>query len=372
MNETANKVTASQSEIKPLTSFRLFAVLFVFLSHLSIFKMFPELDAFYDRYMYEGYVGVTFFVLSGFILTYKYHPRIAALSLSELKNFYVSRIARIYPVHLLTFVISFPLVRYALPFDLVGESIKALTNLFLLQSYVPDSKYFFAYNAPAWSLSDEVFFYALFPLIMAVLLRARITTAGKALVLGAGLWLAAFAIIWSNRDIEISHWLYYISPFARLLDFLFGALLCIVFVKISKGIQAPKFVFTLLELFSLAAFLLAYYFSAGVDQSIRYGVYYTPFIVLIIFLFALHRGHLSDLLSARLLVLGGEISFSFYLFHQLVLRDFQANGFFDQDPIYAAFVALVLTLCLSYVCYWLYESPAREFLRRCFAPRRGG
>ena len=375
MTEGANNqltmLRGKESEIKPLTSFRFFAVLFVFLSHLSIFEIFPELKYIYDRFFYEGYVGVTFFfVLSGFILTYKYHSRIASLQVSELKSFYVSRIARIYPVHVLTFVVALPLVYQTVPTDLIGEGIRALLNLSLLQGFIPDVSYFFAYNAPAWSLSDEVFFYALFPFVMALLLRARLTTARRAVALGIGLWLVALAGVWSFRDIETSHWLFYIAPFSRLFDFLIGVLSCIVFLKIRNGVNTSKIVFTLLELFSLAAFFFAFYVSPAVHQSLRYGVYYTPFIFLIIVSFAMSKGHLSDLLSARLLVLGGEISFSFYLLHQLVIRYFLGSHFFDPDPVFAAIVAFLLTASLSYICYSLYESPARDKLRHRFAARR--
>jgi len=59
--------------IKPLTSFRFFAALFVFLSHLSLFKEFEETEWLFENILYEGYLGVTFFfILSGFILTFNY------------------------------------------------------------------------------------------------------------------------------------------------------------------------------------------------------------------------------------------------------------------------------------------------------------
>lgn len=364
--ENMPQTERQETDIKPLTSFRFFAVAVVFLSHLSLFKDYPSLATIYDRFFYEGYVGVTFFfVLSGFILTYKYHSRLASLKWSELKRFFVSRISRIYPVYVLTFLVALPLVYQAIPKDLIGEGVRALLNLSLLQSFIPDGSYYFSYDGPAWSLSDEIFFYALFPFLLAVLVKIRGTSTVRTLGLAFGSWLLTLLIVWMLRDIEQSHWLFYIAPFFRISDFILGVLLCYLFLSIGR-VTAPRILFTLFELAALGAFFVAFYNFPSVHQSLRYGVYYTPFIAVIIFLFAFRQGHISDLLSARLLVLGGEISFSFYLFHQLVIRYFIWGNLFDTDPVSAAVLAFLLSLCLSYVCYWLYESPARDILRKRF------
>lgn len=86
--------------LRSLTTFRFIAALMVFLFHQNLFSGYQL-----------GSAGVSFFfILSGFILTYNYQDKLGEHSGNTIRAFYVARLARIYPVHLLTFLISFPLV----------------------------------------------------------------------------------------------------------------------------------------------------------------------------------------------------------------------------------------------------------------------
>src|SRR5690606_40786963 len=50
----------------------------------------------------EGFLGVSFFfILSGFILSYNYKEKFLIGNISK-KEFYISRLARVYPVHIAT------------------------------------------------------------------------------------------------------------------------------------------------------------------------------------------------------------------------------------------------------------------------------
>src|ERR1700743_1356882 len=90
-----------RANLKPLTSVRFFAALAVLLFHFGA-GMIARLGAPTPlRHLFaNGYLGVTFFfVLSGFLLTYSYFDRLA--SRAELRDYAVSRVARLYPVYLL-------------------------------------------------------------------------------------------------------------------------------------------------------------------------------------------------------------------------------------------------------------------------------
>ena len=187
--------------LRPLTAFRFFAALAVFLHHVGDFcGRDPILARLYRRVLFEGFSGVSFFfLLSGFILTYNYHQIFASMRGCAVWRFYVARFARIYPVHVLAFAAMLPLC-YGEFFVAQGIAIKrALTNLTLIQSFIPLRDYYFSFNAPSWSLSDEFFFYALLPLLLwglaSLRLRRPSRSAGLtlgflALAAGAGLGLA--------------------------------------------------------------------------------------------------------------------------------------------------------------------------------------
>src|SRR5882724_4066312 len=91
--------TARPMPIHALTGLRFVAALMVFLFHAS------------PQHFCEGFAGVAFFyVLSGFILTHNYRRNLRNLRWQEVRNFYACRLARIYPVHVLTFIAIIPLM----------------------------------------------------------------------------------------------------------------------------------------------------------------------------------------------------------------------------------------------------------------------
>jgi peptidoglycan/LPS O-acetylase OafA/YrhL len=150
-------------------------------SRITIFRLEP------------GYAGVSFFfVLSGFILAFNYAPRVA-----DRGDFWFRRFARIWPTHALTFVIAIPIGLDTTNF--VGSAATAVLNLALLQSWMPQPEIYFSFNRLSWSISNEAFYYALFPVLLARLAGVRAATRWSIvgtwtvlLVAAAAAWFAAF------------------------------------------------------------------------------------------------------------------------------------------------------------------------------------
>jgi len=107
-----------------------------------------------------GYVFVSFFFLiSGFILSYNYadrpHPMNAA-------DFWMARFSRLYPVYVLTLIVSIPMV-------IVEYHVRSHTQFYegviltplLLQGCFPTLATF--WNTVTWTLSCEVMLYLAFP-----------------------------------------------------------------------------------------------------------------------------------------------------------------------------------------------------------------
>lgn len=335
--------------INPLTSFRFIAAVSVFLIHAGYFK--------------EGYIGVTFFfILSGFILTYNYYDKFVDLSYNRLKNFYKSRISRIYPVHLLTLFVSIPFVGFYVFLkhsDTVGAAIqKGVLNIFLLQSYVPSSAYYFSYNTVSWSLSAEMFFYTLLPFILTLLHKVKLET--KSLLLLATLLYVLFLItVFKLQNYSFSEWLFYIFPVFRLFDFVVGISLALIFIKNKKILEEKsKERFSFLELLSLLCLAIAIGFKNYVPQAFRWDVYYLPFMSMIIFIFSNQKGVISKLLSNKKIIYLGEISFSFYMIHLLVLR-YITNV---SKNILVIILCFCVSLLLSHLTYKYYEQPMRRKL----------
>jgi peptidoglycan/LPS O-acetylase OafA/YrhL len=362
--------------IGSLTSLRFFAALAVFFVHVNLFP--------------EGYLGVTFFfILSGFILAYNYAEIFTAPDRKKIQGFYWNRFARIYPLHLLTFLISIPLVYAELkagktwlleyyPSQPNAPFVDAIANLTLLQSFSPFRRVYAAYNEVSWSISAEFFFYALFPLIIVLWSKLRLNHQWQWLAALLTIWVTATLVEFIFRDAAFNHWLLYISPPARLADFLLGIILCSSFKKLQSSSRVRSLsghYYVLLEVATILALLLALYFAPYFHLSFRYDMYYAPFMSLIIIVFALQKGVLSKLLAHPNLVWLGEISFSFYMLHQLILRGFNLflinqnffNGsinilFLDLSTWTTLFI-LLCTLLLSYGCWRYCEIPARRTIK---------
>src|SRR4051812_21323168 len=167
--------SGKRRELRSLTSVRFFAALGVVLYHYARDAL-GAAPSWLRTLIDSGAIGVTlFFVLSGFILVY-------VSSGSDLRdpqarrNFYVRRVARVYPVYLLAWmlvgIVSIARwttldasLTYAAKVTAVYGGLAAL----LLQSWVPTAAP--VWNWPGWSLSVEAFFYALFPFLHPLLVR---------------------------------------------------------------------------------------------------------------------------------------------------------------------------------------------------------
>jgi peptidoglycan/LPS O-acetylase OafA/YrhL len=164
-----------------------------------------------------GYIGVDFFfVLSGFVLTWSWRPQLSAA------RFWWNRFARIWPLHLATLVLAVVFVadQISTP-GLAGT----LANLVLMQAWFSDQHIYFGYNAVAWSLSCEVFFYLSFPWLVRRLVRlsdrAR-TGVVVAVVAALCVYPGVFSLTIAPRDPAGWEWTTYVLPMWRLGEFVIG------------------------------------------------------------------------------------------------------------------------------------------------------
>jgi peptidoglycan/LPS O-acetylase OafA/YrhL len=348
--------------IKPLTSFRFFFALTVFACHLNFID--PKnvfLTRLYKSVFYEGYLGVSFFfILSGFVLALNYKNRLIEKKIT-LKEFWVARFARIYPLHFLTLLLAIPL---SLNGFLTGTIIwfgKFIINMFLLQSFIPLTGIFFSFNEPSWSISDEMFFYLMFPLIITLYFKYK-----KAITLNLILLLLIPIGIFLCPQ-NLVHRLFYINPFFRIADFIIGIMLYDIYErKPFANVLKSKSSATLIELLSICLFALFFAFHMLIPQGYRYSCYYWIPMIVLILVFSYQTGYISAFLSNRIFVLLGEISFGFYLIHQLAIRYIVIinTKFLLISNNYLLIATMFgVTLILSYLSYNFIEHPLNNYIK---------
>ncbi|MFF7969897.1 acyltransferase family protein [Streptomyces sp. NPDC007905] len=342
---------AAMSSLPSLTGLRWVAALLVFGLHVNNFGYFGG-DA--GRIVSWGFgagaTGVSFFfVLSGFVLTWSARPHDRPLA------FWRRRIARIYPVHLVTLAVAF-LMTYTLAHQAKPAPSQALANVLLVHSWW--RPWWQTLNPVSWSLACEAFFYAVFPLLILLLRRlgARGATALGGVSVVAVLVLArADAHHWTSQPV-------YSLPAARLPEFVLGAVtarLVLLGRWRGPGLEA-----------SLALAIIGYFLVPQVTPGYSATVCTLAGFALLIPAAAVADLHgLPSLWRHRRLVRLGELSFAFYMIHLLVLR--AGTTLLGTKPHFGVPAGLAVTvaaftvsLALSWVLYEAVERPARRLLLR--------
>lgn len=332
--------------LRHLTGLRFIAALMVYLCHLNT----DYFGVFVKEMFSQGFIGVSFFfILSGFILSYSYEDKLKNEVTSK-RQFILLRLARIVPMHLLL----------AMPFILLTIHLKnfdfskTLTNILLMQSWIPKEDYYFSLNGVSWSLSDELFFYLMFiPLIYTSITKKVITAISIITLL---LTIYFLKIIQTE---ELNHWLYYIFPVSRLVEFICGMIIyaCWKNSRLST-------VDSLLFLISLLPLLIAIYYSNNINNSLRYSLYYLlPMVIFFTSCIYLRNGVIHTILSSKTLELLGKSSFIFYLIHQpIILFCFKIFGH-NPGPLYLIALLVIITI-VSIILYKLVEEPLELMLRK--------
>lgn len=349
--------------IESLTFFRFVAALVVVFFHFGG-------DIGLPKALLAGQQMVTFFfVLSGFVMVVAYYRRDAI----DLKAYWWARVARIFPVYFvaLLMMVVFHWVRHA-DFD----PLAILLNIFFLQAWV--SPYPLSVNAPGWSLSVEMFFYLLFPLLVLLIKRLN---ASPAWVLAVALWswlltqwlsIATLNLGGYQGYPSLSHDLLFYFPLTHLCSFLIGVAAGVWFLSRDRD-SLPSAVS--LSLIGLSAFLIGYVLQNADSIQWQLGLklpfessFLAPLFALFIVSMALCHSPLIKVFSLKPLVFLGEASYSLYIL-QIPLRHIYWAGMTplgEIDPL-IKFVGLVLFLIVASILSYLYfEKPANRYLRYSF------
>ena len=355
-----------------LTSVRFLAALHVCVFHMYAMKIASGVGIIH-RIASIGYVGVNFFfVLSGFILVYTYADRG-----TPARQFWWARFARIYPAYLFSLLMTAPFFFYVclkmrpvpIPFlvwpqnHLVASCLLAVP---LIQSWVPGAA--LTWNTPAWSLSDEVFFYFLFPALLGWLAhKSKRTWLKIALACGAISFACTAAYVAFRPDgasfvddNSYFTWLNVVKffPLIRLPEFLLGA--CCGFLFLRNAVDRKWG--TWLMTSGVAYFAIMVALAPQIPYPILHDSALTPGFALIILGLAM-RPAWTRFLEFWPLVLLGDASYSFYLLHSNLLgMVFQPNGELQHLPVWKLIAGIMVPIAASVVVYKWIEAPARRRL----------
>ena len=381
---SSSVASTSRPHLHSLTSLRFFAAFLVFILHSTNHDLiFSSSLSIFDFSKAVSF----FFVLSGFVLTYAYSSRSINTS-----TFYLSRFFRIWPVtifSLLLLIIVLPTNLY-LPFEssLFSPGLIFISNLFCIQSFIPIPTFFFGFNAVCWSISVELFFYFCFPYLQRLHLSRLmyICLLNVLLIFVTSLLLLSlnFPLFGPDSlDLIVVEGISYINPFFRLPEFLLGIISCKIFLQfglsnssynLSLATSRPHLLsfIELISFFLLVSFALTP-LTTGLPPALaisanqlKSGFCFSLSLIIV----SNSQGLLRKILQFPMFIFLGNISFSFYLVHQILLiRSAQAGGFFigGSQLLPANFYYLfIVSVVLSSVMYYFLEKPIKSIYTNKF------
>ncbi len=312
------------------------------------------------------YIGC-FLLISGFVLSYNYAHRAATIKIGR---FYAARGSRLYPVYLLSLLVSFGMLhaewlsRTHMQFWL-GTGL----TLTLLQGWSPTLATF--WNTVAWTLSTEAMLYLAFPLVN----RAKFwpSEKRKLLLLFLACWCVELTLpityMALNPDglhnidrYSSAYWLrlYKYTPLAYVPIFFAGVTLGRLNNAITLSNRARMWMAVGAGSFILLTFYLA---VPRLPYILLHGGLLTPvFATLILGLTGVHW--VSRMISWGPIGIFGRASFCLYLLHfnlWIVLHDNHVLDFLhvqQWDP-YSSYVLILLA---AYLAYRFVEKPVQGFL----------
>jgi peptidoglycan/LPS O-acetylase OafA/YrhL/lysophospholipase L1-like esterase len=370
------------AEYPALTSLRFLAALLVLLFH------FPPSGDVWGVVAGEGHIGVgIFFVLSGFLITYRYGGAIARGEAS-LSRYFLRRAARILPLYYFVFIASQLLSHRRLSFAPALWPEWTLTQAFFGESLGD------LVIQTSWSLTVEECFYALAPLLFLLVLarggEAPSLLRAAALLFGIALGLhLAGAALWTVLDgrgpgmLRSPEHVSLHTIFGRFYDFAVGILAALAVLsprtaRWRAGAGRPA-VAALLTIAALALIVAAQYgMSMGGVGSPKWvsiwawGYLVAPASALLIVSLMAAGNPFVVLLATAPCVYLGKVSYALYLIQLTPLgRGFVAS-FLSRQPSAGVLLLLYAGLvAMSALLFELVEEPARRaILRRFGVPGR--
>ena len=368
-SDTTRFVSAKTScktpgEIKPLTSARGMAALFVVIFHGWNLFYIESSDVPAQNFPFlKGYLFVDFFfLLSGFIISYVHSADAGNWHPQSYRRFLLLRLIRVYPVHFFTLFLALLLesAKFLFPTNNLPFSFNTPTSFFqhltLSQAWGFDQST--RWNLPSWSVSVEWFAYIITPIVFFLTLHRRwfVTTGIVFLCLAVLLFLergpwnlnltAHYALARGVAEYAIGSVLYRLYSKAALhrpIDNLVA--ICLLLTAINIASKGDDVVSVILFAFDILGLSLA-------------------------------TNWVEKIFSHRIPMYLGRVSYSLYMVHGFFLAPTKSicSKLSDVPALIPLKIAIfvgfvVISLAGAELCYRYIEMPGRQ-LRHKFVRRR--
>ena len=312
-------------------------------------------------------IGVhLFFILSGFLITTLLLKEKTINGNVSLKNFYMRRMLRIFPVAYLFVLVLIVLNRL---FNLQITTQSFLSTVFYLKNFPLLNDW---YTGHFWTLSVEEQFYLLMPALLVFNTRAYMLVVFTLFVSVPIVGYLAYnnvGIFYTSKTVHIAAYIFLAVFDNGALYILAGSLLSILIFKgvINMERLKGKYYYLTFALF-ICALVVHFPFADGNFAAPYFcPIIFTLLIMLIISIDVGRRSLLTRILSNPVLVKIGVLSYSLYVWQQLFT--FYQPWRWIISCGGSPYFNIPLLFVTAYLSYTFYESPFLKLKKR-FAYRK--
>lgn len=325
---------------------RAFAVLLVFIFHLN------------SDYLGGGFIGVDiFFVISGFLIASIILHKKDKGSFKFLE-FYKGRIKRIFPAYLFFLLVVLVLGCFIyFPTD-IKVLRRGIFNSLIFNSnnYLASLDTYFGASSSenpilhTWTLAIEMQFYYLLPVLLMVVNRKYLAPVLLCLI------IILFGYSYYNSTFLSNKNGMYFSLLARMPEFLIGTLIAVKGNLLYVGNTKIR---NVLSIVAIGVLLLT---SFVIDESTNFpGIIVLLPCIAVSFILINHNTFFNQkVLSHRLMVHIGELSYSIYLWHWGLIALLRYYKFTYTFTVVEMILITALTYILSYLSYTYIENTFRK------------
>ena len=356
--------------VESLGFFRFVAAIVIVLYHYRYASAAQSID-FVHWPIFNGVQMVTFFfVLSGYVNYLAYGGKPGSKNAFSLPRFTASRIARVYPLYFFALIIALLL------FSAVGQA-PSLTVLLLhmttLQAWIPE--YAQTLNFVTWTISVDIFLYAIFPPVLLWMHRAK-TTFSTMVVVNAVLYLLTQIILSSvlsqpdyPGEPSTLHNFTHNFPLFHLSSFCLGMLAGYIVTHFQQ--QIKPLAHNGFSLGFLLFLLLAIIYGEEVNHLLGWALEtpssYAPLFMLMLMVVSCSQAGWVRLLEHRFFVYLGSLSYAIYIFQILVwflYKSLLQPALPQLNNTQHLWLGIAVLLVVAALSHRYIETPGNRWLRR--------
>lgn len=342
-----------------LTGLRAVAAWMVFIYH-SIPYNNPNFPNILKKIFAEFNIGVDiFFVLSGFLITYRYYNQLSF----NFRNYILNRFARIYPMYFLVSVGTFATIYFSNAAWNADRSIELVLNFTMTKALF--EKYIFTGVMQGWTLTLEELFYFTAPFYFYLIRK----NARWIILLPIIIFTLGSTLKYLFADVENIGRFMQVNISVYIIEFAAGVLAALLILKNNTIIFNGYF--TIFGIFILGCYLIFYHFlkehitKSDFTEFVRMFIISSAGIATLIIGLVQKKNLVQKIMSSNMMSVAGKSSYVFYLIHAGWVANFLYN-YITQNIM---MIFLILNIISIFIFKYI-EEPLNIYIRSQFGKNK--